>query len=139
AGEPHLVLFRPGNFPGFHVARKDFETFCQPLRDITAVDGGVSITVVFQIEFRSVLIRTYERGVRRQTYSCGTGSVSAIAAVFETPENGTTFHVCAPGGMHDVIYENNRWYVRATPQRIGHGYMQNSCLHFPIEGLFEYQ
>ena len=139
AGEPHLVLFRPKAFPGFHVNRKDFEEFCQPLRDITNVDGGISITVVFQIEFRSALIRTYERGVRRHTYSCGTGSVAAIAAVFDTPKNGAAFHVCAPGGMHDVLYENDRWYIQAIPQRIGAGYMQDAIMHFPVDGLFGYQ
>lgn len=139
AGEPHLVLYRPNVFPGFHINRKDFEMFCRPLRDITAIDGGISITVVFQVEFRSVLIRTFERGVRRQTYSCGTGSVSATAAVFNTPQNGTAFHVCAPGGMHDVLYDNDRWYINATPQRIASGYLEDGIMHFPFDGLFSYQ
>lgn len=139
AGEPHLVLHRPNIFPGFHINTKDFESYCRPLRDITTIDGGINVTVIFQIEFRSILIRTYERGVQRQTFSCGTGSVAAIAAVFEQPTNGTAFHVCSPGGMHEVIYENDCWYLQATPHRTSTGYLQDSNMHFPFDGFIRYQ
>lgn len=139
AGEPHLILHRPSSFPGFHINTKEFESFCRPLRNITSIDGGINITVIFQIEFRSVLIRTYERGVQRQTYSCGTGSVSAIAAVFDQPINGTAFHVCSPGGLHEVIYENDRWYLQATPHRTSAGYLQGTDIHFPFDGFISYQ
>lgn len=118
AGEPHLVLYQPNEIGGFHVSRRDFEDFCRPLRDITSVDGGVNVTMVFQIGFRSVLIRTFERGSRRHVFSCGTGSVSAVAAVFGTPPDARHFHVCAPGGGHVVSYEEGRWHVAALPQQI---------------------
>lgn len=139
AGEPHLVMFHPKEIEGFHVARADFEDFCRPLRDITPVDGGVSVTMVFEIGFHSVLIRTFERGARRHTFSCGTGSVAAIAAVFGTPRNGSQFHVCASGGGHEVSYENDRWYLAALPQPIGIGRLQDSVIHLPLESLLPYE
>jgi diaminopimelate epimerase len=138
AGEPHLVVFNPHELEGFHSPIKEFEDFCRPLCDITNIPGGVSITMVFEIKFRSVLIRTFERGARRHTYSCGTGSVSAIAAVFGTPEQNTEFHVCAPGGSHDVIFENNHWFLLATPQRIGAGFLDGDGIYLPLDNLFPY-
>lgn len=138
AGEPHLVMFHPKEIDGFHVPRYEFEEFCRPLRDITPVDGGISITMIFEIGFRSVLIRTFERGARRHTFSCGTGSVSAIAAVFGTPRNGSQFHVCAPGGGHNVSYENDRWYLAALPQPIGIGTLEGDMIQLPLNGLSPY-
>jgi len=132
-------LYRPNIFPGFHINTKDFEAYCRPLRDITAIDGGINITVIFQIEFKSILIRTYERGAQRQTFSCGTGSVSAIAAIFDQPSNGAAFHVCSPGGMHEVLYENDRWYLQAAPHRTSTGYLQDTNMHFPFDGFIGYQ
>lgn len=139
AGEPHLVVFYPNELEGFHVRRNAFENFCRPLRNITDIPGGVNITMVFQIKYKSVLIRTFERGVKRHTFSCGTGSVSAIAAVFGTPEQDSQFHVCSPGGTHDVIYENNRWYLAASPQRISLGYLEGDTIHLQLEGLLPHK
>lgn len=138
AGEPHLVVFNPHELDGFHSPIKEFEDFCRPLCDITDIPGGVSITMVFEIKFHSILIRTFERGVRRHTYSCGTGSVSAIAAVFGTPEQNREFHVCAPGGSHNVIFENNCWFLVAAPQRIGVGHLDGDVIHLPLNNLFPY-
>lgn len=139
AGEPHLVMYRPAELDGFHIPRCEFEDFCRPLRDITAVDGGINITVIFEIGFRSVLIRTFERGVRRHTFSCGTGSISAIAAVFGTPRNGSQFHVCSPGGGHDVSYEDGRWSLAALPQPVGSGRLEGDTIHLPLKDLTAYQ
>ncbi len=139
AGEPHLVIFHPIELEGFHVTRHDFENYCRPLCDMTDIPGGINVSMVFQIKFKSVLIRTFERGARRHTFSCGTGSVSAVVAVFGTPEQDDHFHVCAPGGSHDVIYENSRWYLAASPQRIGVGYLEGGTIHLPLEGLLPYK
>lgn len=139
AGEPHLVVFHPEELEGFHAPRKEFEAFCRPLCDITDIPGGVSITVVFQIKYRSLLIRTFERGARRQTFSCGTGSVAAVAAVLGTPEEDSQFHVCAPGGAHDIIFENARWYLLASPQRVGEGCLKDGSIQLPLDSLLPYK
>lgn len=138
AGEPHLVLYVPKIFDGFHVHRQDFEDFCRPLRDITRIDGGVNVTMVFQIGYRSVLVRSYERGARRHTFSCGTGSIAALAAVFGEPVSNSSFQVCSPGGMHDVIYKDKSWYLIASPQQIAVGQLQDSVIHLPLARLTAY-
>lgn len=137
-GEPHLILGVPSELPGFYVDRADFENYCQSLRNITDVPGGINVTMVFQQEENSVLIRTYERGVSRHTFSCGTGAVSALAAVFGSPEEDKSFHVCSPGGMHSIRYVNGRWHIAARTERIGQGYLRDFTVHLPISGLTHY-
>ncbi|MGA1874489.1 MAG: hypothetical protein ACMUIA_02665 [bacterium] len=139
AGEPHLVLDRYPAFGELHVHRRDFEDYCRPLRDITAIQGGVSITMVFESKEKRMVIRTFERGARRQTFSCGTGSVSAAAAVFGQPAEGSVFDVCSPGGSHQVIFESGRWYLVAGPQRISTGFLENSTIYLPLSGLWPYR
>lgn len=144
AGEPHLVLFHANELQGFHLSHKDFEDYCRPLRGITNITGGINITMVFQISFRSLLIRTFERGVQRHTFSCGTGSVAAAAAVFDTPRDRGEFHICAAGGSHDVFYDNDHWFLVATPQPIASGVLDykdslgQGEIHFPLRSFLPY-
>ncbi|MEW6381855.1 MAG: hypothetical protein AB1611_19950 [bacterium] len=138
AGEPHLVIDTPASFNGVRMNQKDFEDYCRPLRDITGIKGGVNITMVFEVKDRNALIRTYERGSQRQTFSCGTGSVSAAAVLFRTPLNGSEFDIFSPGGRHTVVYEQNEWFIKAAPQRIINGYLTGSGLHLPFSGLLAY-
>lgn len=137
-GEPHLVLSLPSELPGFYIDRASFENYCQSLRDITSVPGGVNVTMVFQQAQDSLLIRTYERGVSRHTFSCGTGAVSALAAVFGCPEEDRSFHVCSPGGMHSIICIDGRWHIAARTERIGQGNLREQTIHLPIAGLTHY-
>lgn len=138
AGEPHLVLKASPIMEEFHMHRKEFEDYCQPLRDVTNIEGGVSITIVFESKDKRALIRTFERGVRRQTFSCGTGSISAAAALFDHSSDHAVFDICSPGGRHKVIYEQDKWHLVATPQPIGEGYLENSVMHFSLSNLCPY-
>ena len=118
AGEPHLVMDNPNIQNGFHMHIKDFEDYCRPLLNITEIEGGVCITMIFENRHKKILIRTFERGARRHTFSCGTGSVAAVAVLFGLPSHGKVFDVCSAGGRHKVIYEKDCWYLAAVPQRI---------------------
>lgn len=137
-GEPHLVIFNSNKLDGFHSPIKAFEKYCRPLCDITDVPGGISITMVFEIKLHSLLIRTFERGARRHTFSCGTGSVAAITAVFGKQEHNSQFHVCAPGGSHDVFFEDGCWFIVAAPQQTAAGYFDTDTIHLPLDNLFPY-
>ena len=138
AGEPHLVLGLPPELPGFHVERSVFEDYCRPLRDAAGIPGGVNVTMVFQHIGDSILIRTFERGVKRHTFSCGTGAVSAIAAVFGIPQEDRTFHVCSAGGMHGVRFADGRWHIEARPERLAQGWLKDQVIHLPLAGLTKY-
>ncbi len=138
AGEPHLVLGLPEALPGFNIDRREFEQYCRPLPDLLDIPGGVNVTVVFQQQDDRVLIRTYERGVRRHTLSCGTGSVAATAAVFGTPDGPRRFHVCSPGGMHSIYFDGGHWHLIARPVRIGSGFLRDGQVCLPLEQLQHY-
>lgn len=138
AGEPHLVLDQPDALPGFNIDRRDFEAFCRPLRDLTDIPGGINVTVAFQRKDDNVLIRTFERGVSRHTFSCGTGAVAAVAAIYGTPDRARRFHVCSPGGMHNVFFDGEHWHLAARPVRIGSGYLSDGTICLPLEHLRHY-
>jgi diaminopimelate epimerase len=138
AGEPHLVLDRPDALPGFNIDRSSFESYCRPLRDLVDIPGGINVTIVFQQQDDSILIRTFERGVGRHTLSCGTGSIAAIAAVYGTPDRARRFHVCSPGGMHSIFFDGKHWHLAARPVRIGSGSLLDGQLCLPFEHLQRY-
>jgi len=138
AGEPHLVLGPPAALGGFHVTRQEFEEFCRPLRDLTGLPGGVNVTVVFARDEHTLLIRSYERGVERHTFSCGTGAVAAVAASGGCPL-GTVFRVCAPGGAHHVRCHDGRWWLTAMPQPVASGQLRDGALHLPLARLAAYR
>jgi len=138
AGEPHLVLDRPEALPGFNVDRARLEGFCRPLQGLTDIPGGINVTIVFQKQNDSVLIRTFERGVGRHTFSCGTGAIASIAAVYGTPDRARKFHVCSPGGMHSVTFDGEGWLLSARPVRIGSGVLVEGQLCLPLKQLQHY-
>lgn len=140
AGEPHLVLGTPPALGGFHVTRHEFEHFCAPLRNLVPdIPGGVNVTVVFAQTEDSLLVRTYERGVERHTFSCGTGAVAAVAACLGELSPGQTFRVCAPGGAHHVTCRDGQWRLTAMPQPVATGQLQGDVLHLPLTQLAPYR
>ena len=75
-GSPHLVLFRDDT------ETLDAETIGRQVRHHPAfAPEGVNVNFVCHKEDGVLFVRTYERGVEAETFSCGTGvTASAIAA-----------------------------------------------------------
>jgi diaminopimelate epimerase len=74
-GVPHLVLFVDGDVSTVDVAR-----LAPPLRNHPALPEGANVDFV-QILDERIRVRTYERGVERETLACGSGVVaSAVVA-----------------------------------------------------------
>lgn len=137
AGEPHLVIRAPRAWCP-HVRRRDFERYCAALRDALPLEGGVNVTVVFEDGDERALVRTFERGARRQTYSCGTGSIAAAFALHGARAAGEhTYTICSPGGCHDVHHRDDRWELIGAPHPIAHGHLEGDALHLPITDLFD--
>ncbi len=71
--------------------------------------GKDGINVNFVSETRDWLfVRTYERGVENETFSCGTGVVaSAICAALKSNTDKTSFPVQTRGGKLEVSFERS--------------------------------
>lgn len=70
--------------------------------------GGTNVNFVTQIDDHNFRVRTYERGVEDETYSCGTGVTAVAIAMFEnkiTDKNTVTLHT--PGGILNVSFKKN--------------------------------
>lgn len=101
-GSPHLVqlaedvktidVVKEGRKIRYH---KDF------------IDNGININFVQVKNDNNLIVRTYERGVEDETYSCGTG-VTASALVFFHHENGfNEVDIETLGGALNVRYRRN--------------------------------
>jgi diaminopimelate epimerase len=90
-------------------------------------EEGINVNFVEQLsEADKILVRTYERGVEDETFSCGTG-VTAAALVCYHNENGfNDVEVKTLGGMLSVEYD-----------RIDDNHYENIWLCGPAEKVFE--
>lgn len=120
-GSPHFVSFVNGveHFPIVEKA-KDIrygDTFKQE---------GINVNFVEKLSDREIYVRTYERGVEDETYSCGTGVVaSSLAFASKSGQSLSQIDVQTPGGQLQVRFEGN-----------GYGY-RNVYLIGPAERVFE--
>lgn len=71
-------------------------------------EEGINVNFVEQTEFADkIIVRTYERGVEDETFSCGTG-VTAAALVCHHNNNGfNRVEVKTKGGVLSVEYDKN--------------------------------
>lgn len=87
---------------------------------------GINVNFVEQVSDDKIIVRTYERGVEDETYSCGTG-VTAAALVYYHNENGfNEVEVKTLGGTLTVEFD-----------RLGEDNYNNIWLCGPAEKVFE--
>ncbi|HMU46089.1 MAG TPA: diaminopimelate epimerase [Chitinophagaceae bacterium] len=91
------------------------------------IDEGINVNFVEQLEEPDkIIVRTYERGVEDETYSCGTG-VTAAALVCYHNENGfNEVEVKTLGGTLSVEFD-----------RVNDGQYKNIWLCGPAEKVYE--
>jgi len=91
------------------------------------VDEGINVNFVEQLrEADKIIVRTYERGVEDETYSCGTG-VTAAALVCYHNENG----------FNDVEVRTLGGHLTVEFDRIDDNHYENIWLCGPAEKVFE--
>lgn len=69
-------------------------------------EKGINVNFVEPDHSTGLNVRTYERGVEDETYSCGTGvTAAAITANFANVIHGNTVKIHTPGGELQVSFE----------------------------------
>lgn len=93
-------------------------------------DAGINWDLV-DIDSEGLRIRTFERGVRRPTDSCGTGSAAAFFAAHATGRwTALEADVTSPGGRHRVSLREEEVWLQGVPT-----HHQSLCLVEFLVGL----
>jgi diaminopimelate epimerase len=66
----------------------------------------------------SIYVRTFEKGVERETLSCGTGAVASVVA-FSLYKNHPVNKVKTKGGVLKVLFKRNKLYKFSDIYLIG--------------------
>ncbi len=110
-GVPHFVV----NVSSLETLQNfDVDNVGRKLREL--LNANVNFYTV--IEPSIIFVRTYERGVERETKACGSGS-TATAHVYKTKiANTNTVYVKTRGGNLTVIFENDIVYLKGGVENV---------------------
>ncbi len=98
-GSPHVVKFVAD------VQAVDVVTEGRALRhDNRFGSGGTNVNFIQQLDKQTVAVRTYERGVEDETYSCGTGVTAAVLVANQQVGLIGPIAVQTPGGQLQVAF-----------------------------------
>ena len=87
---------------------------------------GINVNFTEQKNQDSIIVRTYERGVEDETYSCGTGVAAAAIVCYHNPMGFNDVTVYTKGGKLNVEYD-----------RMDENNYKNIWLCGPAEKVFE--
>jgi len=77
-----------------------------------------NVNLVSYLGDGSIYVRTFEKGVERETLSCGTGAVASVIA-FSLYKNHSVNKVKTKGGMLKVFFKRNKLYKFSDIYLIG--------------------
>ncbi|SMO43257.1 diaminopimelate epimerase [Saccharicrinis carchari] len=101
-GVPHYVTHRN------NIADIDIVNNGSKIRySATFKPDGTNVNFVEQQSHNQIKVRTYERGVENETYSCGTGVVASAIATFVKNKQEKFFDVDVKGGRLQVHFEGD--------------------------------
>lgn len=90
-------------------------------------DEGINVNFVEQLdEPDKIRVRTYERGVENETFSCGTGVTAAALVCYHNANGFNQVEVATQGGMLSVEFD-----------RVADNRFENIWLCGPAEKVFE--
>ena len=120
-GSPHYVKMIP-DVMDYDVVKKGKEIRYSSL----FAEEGVNVNYVEQQKDDEIIVRTYERGVEDETYSCGTGVTAAALVCYHNDNGFNEVTVITRGGKLTVEYD-----------RIDEEHYENIWLCGPAEKVFE--
>ncbi len=101
-GSPHHVIFVE-NVQSENVQQKGSEI---RYSELYRENNGTNVNFVQQMNNEVLKVRTYERGVEDETYSCGTGVTAVAIAAYQTGKiQNKEVKLETPGGSLEVRFE----------------------------------
>ncbi|MFY7861194.1 MAG: diaminopimelate epimerase [Chitinophagales bacterium] len=101
-GSPHHVTFIES------IDSFDLITYARHIRFSDSFPDGINVNIVEQMTPNKIKMRTYERGVEDETYSCGTGVVAAVLAASTRAKNvENRYEVETKGGQFEVEFQKD--------------------------------
>jgi diaminopimelate epimerase len=96
-GSDHLII----DSMQFHIHsndffRFDFKSLAEPLRHHPSFPNGANVNLAMPLRGNQINLRTFERGVERETAACGTGALATAYAYCECVKS--TYLVAFPRG-----------------------------------------
>lgn len=120
-GSPHLVV-KEKNISTINVNEKGAKFRNEPAYE----EQGINVNFMQQTDDNELIVRTFERGVEAETYSCGTGvTACAITAAFLANKQQAIYTIQTLGGT-----------LRVELERQGTEY-RNIWLQGPAEVVFK--
>lgn len=101
-GSPHFVRFTE-NVDDLDVAQLGRKIRYAP----SFAEAGINVNLVEPLSTGALKVRTYERGVEAETYSCGTGVTAAALAAHERLGSPSPVTITTPGGRLQVSFEKS--------------------------------
>ncbi len=112
-GVPHAIVF-DDKFEG------EFEQLAPKIRFDPVFPQGVNVSFV-RVDGNTLFIRTYERGIERETLSCGTGAVAATAVANQMGLIGTRAIVKTLGGSLLISLNEGHAFMEGPAETVYKG------------------
>ncbi len=112
-GVPHAIIF-DDKF------ESEFEELAPKIRFDPVFPQGVNVSFV-RVDGNTLFIRTYERGIERETLSCGTGAVAAAAVANQMGLIGRRATVSTLGGSLLITLRDGRAFMEGPAETVYKG------------------
>ncbi|MBN2734165.1 MAG: diaminopimelate epimerase [Methanomicrobiaceae archaeon] len=114
-GVPHAVIFTES------VDKTDLCGIAPEIRFHKSFPEGANVNFAEVTGENEITIRTYERGVEDETFSCGTGSTASAAVAFKTKKTSDTVLVNTRGGPLTILLSDGRAKMKGPAETVFYG------------------